>query len=73
MAKAYKCDSCGRYFQFGKHEQTGDYYCGRYVNASMEVPVRADLCSECYTKFSEFMTKFLNNPLKRMGVNEVEE
>lgn len=60
MAKAYKCDSCGRYFQFDNHEQSRDYYCGRYVNASMEVPVRVDLCPECYTEFSEFMKKFLD-------------
>lgn len=74
MAKAYKCDSCGRYFRFGNHNQLGDYYCGRYINPSVDIvmPVRTDLCSECYKEFSEFMTKFLNNPSKRMGIYKSE-
>lgn len=56
MAKAYKCDRCGNYFEKRKLFRNGEYFVRKA--GGTEGIIDIDLCESCNSKFQIWMNKF---------------
>lgn len=56
MAKAYKCDRCGNYFEKNKLLHNGEYFVRKA--GGIEGIIDIDLCESCNSKFQIWMDEF---------------
>lgn len=52
MAKANKCDRCGKF-----HEDSGKKQCEIVIFANKYVPTSYDLCDECYLELEKWLVE----------------
>lgn len=56
MAKAYKCDRCGNYYDGNKmHSSAGGRLCSVSINTQIQHAMNYDLCDRCIGEFFEFI------------------